>query len=117
MVWISNQRLTFFLHCPLFGDKRITLLSTLNKTDCKLIEAMESSLIETLLFGNSLFDLKKNSLILNASIDYVLSTKRFEEASLQQILITTIKYSCKNSLLLILSEFFNLLYLFIFRLT
>ena len=28
----------FFLLCPLFGDKRITLLSTLNKIDCKLIE-------------------------------------------------------------------------------
>ena len=49
----------FFLHCPLFDDKRITLLSTLNKIDCKLIETNESSLIETLLFGNSLFDLKK----------------------------------------------------------
>ena len=66
----------FFLHCPLFDDKRITLLSTLNKIDCKLIETNESSLIETLLFGNSLFDLKKNSLILNASIDYILSTIR-----------------------------------------
>ena len=45
--------------CALFDDKRITLLSTLNKTDCKLIETNESSLTETLLFGNSLFDLKK----------------------------------------------------------
>ena len=71
-----------FLRCPLFDDKRITLLSTLNKIDCKLIETNESSLIETLLFGNSLFDLKKNSLILNASIDYILSTKRLEEALL-----------------------------------
>ena len=49
----------FFLHCPLVDDKRITLLSTLNKIDCKLIETNESSLTETLLFGNSLFDLKK----------------------------------------------------------
>ena len=81
VVWISNQRLTFF--SPLFHDKRITLLRTLNKIDCKLVEAMESSLIETLLFGNSLFDLKKNSLILSyASIDYILFTKRFEEALL-----------------------------------
>ena len=42
---------------------------------------MECSLIETLLFGNSLFDLKKNppSYFLNASIDYILSAKRFEE--------------------------------------
>ena len=72
----------FFVHCPLFKDKRITLLTTLNKIGCKLIETNESSLIETLLFGNLFFDLKKNSLILNASIDYILSTKRFEEALL-----------------------------------
>ena len=54
----------FFLHCLLFDDQRITLLSTLNKTDCKLIETNESSLIETLLFGNSFFDLKKTPLFL-----------------------------------------------------
>ena len=28
----------FFLYCPLFDDKRITFLSTLSKTDCKLTE-------------------------------------------------------------------------------
>ena len=49
----------FFLHRPLFDDKRIILLSHLNKIDCKLIKMNESSLIEKLLFGNSLFDLKK----------------------------------------------------------
>ena len=41
----------FFLQCSLFDDKRITLLRTLNKIVCKLIETNESSLIETLLFG------------------------------------------------------------------
>ena len=41
----------FFLHCSLFDDKRITLLSSLNKIDCKLIETNESSLMERLLFG------------------------------------------------------------------
>ena len=50
----------FFIHCPLFDDKTITLLSTLNKIDCKLIETNESSLIKTLPLGNSLFDLEKN---------------------------------------------------------
>ena len=48
----------FSLHCPLFDDKRITLLSTLSKIDYKLIEISEFSLTEMLLFGNSLFDLK-----------------------------------------------------------
>ena len=46
----------FFLHCPLFDDNRITLLSNLSKIDCNLIETNESSLTETLLFGDSLFD-------------------------------------------------------------
>ena len=55
----------FFLHCPLFDDKRITFLSTVSKVDCKLIEANDFSLIETLLFGNSLLDLEKNSLRLS----------------------------------------------------
>ena len=61
----------FFLHCSLCYGKTSTLLSTLNKIDCKLIETNESSLTETLLFGNSSFDLKKTPLFfLNASIDY-----------------------------------------------
>ena len=64
----------FFPHFPLFDDKKITLLSTLSKIDCKLLEKNESSLTETLLFANSLFDLKKSSFIFNASIDYILST-------------------------------------------
>ena len=57
----------FLLHCLLFDNKRITLLRTLNKIDCQLIETNESSSKEILMFGNSLFDLKKNSLTLNAS--------------------------------------------------
>ena len=54
----------------------LSFLSTLNKIDCKLIETNKSSLIETPLFGNSLFDLKKNSIIFNTFIDYNLSTER-----------------------------------------
>ena len=115
VVWISNQRLTF---SPLFDDKRIALLNTLNKIDCKLIVAMESSLIETLVFGIHCLIWKKNSLILSyASIDYILSTKRFEEALLQQVLITTTKCSCRSNHSFILSEFFNVLYLYLDLLT
>ena len=42
----------FFLHYPLFDDKRIALPSTLGKLDSKLIDINESYLTETLLFGN-----------------------------------------------------------------
>ena len=72
----------FFPLLPLFVNKGITLLITLSKIGCKLIKTNESSLTEPLLFGNSLFNLRKDSLILNASTDDILSTERFEEVLL-----------------------------------
>ena len=69
----------FFLHCPTFNDERYTLLSTLNKIDCKLLQLSNSSLLQILLHSNTLFDKEKNTLILNATIEYILSLKRFEE--------------------------------------
>ena len=49
----------FLLHCPTFNDERYTILSTLNKTDCKLLELTKSYLPQTLLYGNTLFDKEK----------------------------------------------------------
>ena len=69
----------FLLHCPSFNVERYTLLSTLNKIDCKLLELTKASLSQILLYGNTLFDKEKNTLILNATIEYILSTERFEE--------------------------------------
>ena len=66
VVWTLNQIITFF--STVTDDKRITLLNTLSKIDNKLTEANESSLTETLLFGNSLFDLKKDSLSLKGTL-------------------------------------------------
>ena len=69
----------FLLHCPTFNDERYTLLSTLNNIDPTLLELTKSSLSQTLLYGNTLFDKEKNTRILNATIEYILSTERFEE--------------------------------------
>ena len=70
----------FLLHCPLYNNDRSSLLSTIRNIDCKLLEITDSSLTQTLLYGNPSFDIITNSLILNATIDFILSTKRFEEA-------------------------------------
>ena len=69
----------FLLHCPSFSDERYTLLNTLNKIDCKLLELTKSSLSQTLLYGDTLFDKEKNTLIVNATTEYILSTERFEK--------------------------------------
>ena len=70
----------FLLHCPIFHDKRHTLLSTLNNIDSKILESNDSYLTQTLLFGSISFDSETNTLVLNATIDYILSTERFEES-------------------------------------
>ena len=71
----------FLLHCPIFYDKRHTLLSTLNITDSKLLESNDSYLTQTqtLLFGYTSFDSETNTLVLNATTDHTLSTEIFEE--------------------------------------
>ena len=68
----------FLLDCSTF-DERYTLLSTLNNIDCKLLELTRSSLSQILLYSNTLFDKEKSTRILNATIEYILSTERFEE--------------------------------------
>ena len=49
----------FLLRCPTFNDERYTLLSTLNNIDCKLLESTKSSLSQTLLYDNTLFNKEK----------------------------------------------------------
>ena len=66
-------------HCPTWNDERYTLLSILNNIDPTLLELTKYSLSQTLLYGNTLFDKEKNTRILNATIEYILSTERFEE--------------------------------------
>ena len=63
----------------MFHDKRHIPLSTLNNIDSKLLESNDYYLIQTLLFGSTSFDLETNTVALNATIDYILSTERFEE--------------------------------------
>ena len=61
-----------------------SLLNTIRNIDCKLLEITNSSLTQTLLYGNPSFDIITNSLILSATIDFILSTKRFGEAFLKR---------------------------------
>ena len=73
----------FLLHCPTFNDQQYTLLSTYNNIDCKLLELTKCYLSHILLYGNTLFDKEKNTRILNATIEYILFTERFEEHFIQ----------------------------------
>ena len=73
----------YLLHCPTYITERRTLLSTIENIDNNLLDVCEPVLIKTLLFGSNLFDSNANTNVLNATIEYVRSTKRFEETLFQ----------------------------------
>ena len=68
----------FLLHCPIFYDKRHTLLSALNNIDSKILEFNDSHLTQTLLLGSTSFDSETNMLVLNATINPFRSTFFFD---------------------------------------
>ena len=70
----------FFLYCPLFTNQRYTLLSTVNDIDSSLTNANDVILTHVLLFGKGSLDISGNSLILNATMNYIISTNIFEES-------------------------------------
>ena len=69
----------FFLYCPLFTNQRRTLLSTVKDIDSSLTNTNDS-IMTHILFGKASLDTSANTLLLNATMNYIISTTRFEES-------------------------------------
>ena len=69
----------FFLHCPFFIYAKRTLHSFIRSVDSKPLDCTDYDITQTLLFGNTSQTSRNNFKIINASIDYILSSKRFDE--------------------------------------
>ena len=65
----------------MYITERHTLLSTIENIDNNLLDLFEPVLIKTLLFDSNSSNANTN--VLNATIEYFLSTKRFEEPLFQ----------------------------------
>ena len=77
-----NRFLITFSTVPWYNDERHTFLSTIKNIDYRLLDVTETVLIKTLLFGNCSVDAHTNTHILNFTIEYILTTKRFDESVL-----------------------------------
>ena len=66
----------FFLNYSWYSNKRWTLHNSFRKTDHKLLDSTDST-DSNIVFGNSTFTANDNKKIVILSIDFVLSTKRF----------------------------------------
>ena len=68
----------YFLHCPNFSFPRNNFLNEIAIVDRSIIDRYDIKIIQTFLYGNPSYSVNDNKLILNASIKYILETKRFE---------------------------------------
>ena len=66
------------LHCPNFSNEKSAFLNTIGSIDRKILTRSDFQVTETLLYGNSNSNNITNTLILNAPIDFLIATKRFD---------------------------------------
>ena len=61
-----------------FSDESLILINNIRNIDNNIFNLNDSRFSEVLLFGNSSFDNTRNTFILNTTIEYIVSSKRYE---------------------------------------
>ena len=69
----------YLLHCSNYSEEQSALLNTIKNIDMSILQQSDSKFISVLLFGGASFDNNKNIFILDDTIDYIISTGRFDE--------------------------------------
>ena len=68
----------YLLLCPNFSNERLTLFNKLQSIDENILSKDDSNISKVLLFGDNSFNDAKNTSVLSASVEYIISTKRFD---------------------------------------
>ena len=76
---IVAATLKIHVHCPNFVTERNTLLKKITNIDSNILNQAGATITNTLLSNNSKYSNEINLQILNASIDFIPTSKRFDE--------------------------------------
>ena len=68
----------FFLHCANFLIPRQTLFQKIRNIDNNILSQSQTQLTQTLLYGYQNYHPSINRLIINSTIEYIISTERFK---------------------------------------
>ena len=68
----------FFLHCTNFLIPRQTLFHKIRNIDNNILSQSQTQLTQTFLYGNQKHHPSINRLIINSTIEYIMSTERFK---------------------------------------
>ena len=74
----------YLLHCPNFSNEGLTLFNKLQNIDGNILSKDNSNISKLLLFSDESLNDVKNTSVLTGSIEYILSTKRFDDPSSYQ---------------------------------
>ena len=70
----------YLLHCPNYLHERETLLDDIKSVLLNIMEKTETFIHSFLLFGEASLDDSSSTIILHATINYITSTKRFDDS-------------------------------------
>ena len=70
----------YLISCPVFDAERTTLLNNIRQIAPSILNLNHSQITHVLLYGDSSLKNETNPEILNSTMDYILSTKRFESS-------------------------------------
>ena len=68
----------FLLHCSNYSNERLTFLIIIRNIDSNILSKNDLKVKETLLYGDSSYDDTKNTLIMNATMEFLFTSKRFD---------------------------------------
>ena len=95
----------YLLYCSNYSEELLAFLNTLKNIDTSILQQSDSKFTRILLFDDTSLGNNKNTFILDATIDYIIFTGRFDEplfksswlgfVSLALKMKSCIQYSCK----------------------
>ena len=72
----------YLIHCPTYTNERTTLLNKIKSISCSILNFSDAVVTKILLFGDNTLSDSCNTLTLNSTIAYIISTKRFDDSIL-----------------------------------
>ena len=75
----------YLLYCSTYTNERLALLNKIKSINCCILESSDAAVTKILLFGDNTLSNSSNTLILNSTIEYIISTQRFESSILTSV--------------------------------
>ena len=75
----AETTIHFILHCPSYENERNILLSSIRSIKSSILDQNDDNIVKTLLYGLDSLSETQNTSILNATMEFLISSNRFEE--------------------------------------